>query len=118
MKYQKIQKKNIIEYFEKNKNNNQKLINKVNLTNAIRKLISRYIATTRQEIEINPEGKFKLYIGKYEFWTPEIADDPSFLEEMNEIFKDDVLISHSWNIYNLLDGDSILDKEINKHKLP
>ena len=45
-------KKNIIEYFEKNNNNKQKLINKINLTNAIRKLISRYIATTRQEIEL------------------------------------------------------------------
>ena len=108
-------KKNIIEYFEKNKMKS-KLINKTNLTTAIRRLISRYIASSRQEIEINPEIKFKLYIGKYEFWTQEIVENPSFSMEINEIFKDDVLISHTWEIYNLLEGDNILDKEINKHK--
>ena len=109
-------KKNIIEYFEKNKDNEQKLINKANLTTAIRRLISRYIAGTRQEIEINPETQFKLHIGKYEFWTPEMVEDPSFFVEMNEIFKDNVLISHAWKIYNLLEGDTILEKEINKRK--
>ena len=36
--------------------------------------------------------------------------------EINEIFKDDVLISHTWEIYNLLEGDNILDKEINNQK--
>ena len=36
--------------------------------------------------------------------------------EINEIFKDDVLISHTLEIYNLLEGDNILDTEINKHK--
>ena len=109
-------KKIIIEYFEKNKDNEQKLINKANLTTAIRRLISRYIAGTRQEIEINPETQFKLHIGKYEFWTPEMVEDPSFFVEMNEIFKDNVLISHAWKIYNLLEGDTILEKEINKRK--
>ena len=94
-------KKNIIEYFEKNKMKS-KLINKTNLTTAIRRLISRYIASSRQEIEINPEIKFKLYIGKYEFWTQEIVENPSFSMEINEIFKDDVLISHTLEIYNLL----------------
>ena len=109
-------KKKIIEYFEKNKDDEKLIINKNNLTTAIRRLISRYIAGTRQEIEINPNTQFKLHIGKYEFWTPEIVENPSFFVEMNAIFKDDILISHSWNIYNLLEGDTILDKEINRHK--
>ena len=109
-------KKNIIEYFEKNKNKMKKLINKTNLTTAIRRLISRYIASTSQEIEINPEAKFILYIDKYEFWTKEIVEDPSFYTEINKLFKDDVLISHAWKIYNLLEGDTILYQKTNKHK--
>ena len=47
-----------------------------------------------------------------------MVEDPSFMVEMNEIFKDNILISHYWRIYNILDGDTILNKEINKYNVP
>ena len=102
-------------YFEKNYKE-ENIINKKNLTDALRKLISRSIAGSRQEIEIKPEAQLKLYIGKYELWGQEIVEDESFQKESIILFKDDILICHCWNLYNLLGGDYLLDKEINKNK--
>ena len=108
-------KQYITYYFEKNYKE-ENIINKKNLTDALRKLISRSIAGSRQEIEIKPEAQLKLYIGKYELWGQEIVEDESFQKESIILFKDDILICHCWNLYNLLGGDYLLDKEINKNK--
>ena len=106
-------KKEILEYFEKNKN---KVINKTNLTNALRRLMSRSIAGSRQEIEIKPDSKLKLYISQYELWTQEIVESNDFQLEKDEIIKDDIMICHCWMLYNILDGDILLEKEINRNK--
>ena len=61
----KMPENEINSYFEKNKSE-KKIINKENLTSAIRKLISRSISGTRQEMEIKPDTKLKYYIIKEE----------------------------------------------------
>lgn len=32
-----------------------------------------------------------------------------------QIWKDDILIGHCWNLFNVLDGNILLDMEINKN---
>ena len=108
-------KKSVLEYFEKNKNE-KKVINKNNLTTALRRLMSRSISGSRQEIEIKADSQLKLYIGQYELWTQENVESEAFQLEKDEIIKDDILICHCWMLYNILDGDNFLKKEINKNK--
>ena len=110
---EKIQKY-IIDYFEMNKNE-EKIINKKNLTYALRKLISRSLAGTTVEIDIDSKLQLKLYINKAELWKKEIIENELFDKEINEIFSDEVLIGHCLNVYNLLKGDDYLF-ENNKKK--
>ena len=105
-------------YFEKNKLE-KKIINKENLTSAIRKLISRSISGTRQEMEIKPDTKLKYYIIKEELWNKKVLETEGFENEIDEIFKSEILVGQSAELYNFLDGDMILydkSKEKNKEK--
>ena len=106
-------KKGILDYFEKNKNEG-KIINKKNLTYALRKLISRSLIG--QKIEINADSKLKLYIGKDDLWEKDIIENELFEIEINEIFRDEVLIGHCLYIYNLLKGDDYLLEDNKKKK--
>ena len=108
-------KKYILNYFEENKNE-KALINKNNFTSALRKLISRSIAGSRQEIEIESKAKLKLYIDQYQLWDQEIVENESFQPEILKIVKDDLLVGHFWGLFKLLDGDDILEREKNKNK--
>ena len=104
-------KKNIIDYFEENKNKN-KLINTNNFTTALRKLISRALTGSRQEIEINQVNKLKLYLGKEEFWQQQITEKEEFVNEINDICKDDLIIGYCLDLYDSLGGDAILKNEM------
>ena len=105
----------VLDYFEKNKDEN-KIINKQNFTTALRRLISRYIAGTRQETDIKPEAQLKLFIIRYDLWKKDEAENDLFPIEIEAICKDEILVCHCWNLFKLLDGDSIMEKEINKNK--
>ena len=108
-------KKFILNYFEEIKDK-ETVINKQNLSSALRKIISRSLAGTRQEIDIKPEAKLSLYINKYELWGEELVENVMFQQEIVKIIRDDILIGHCWKLFNLLDGDTILEKEINKNR--
>ena len=86
------------------------------MTTALRRLMSRSISGSRQEIEIKADSQLKLYIGQYELWTQQNVESEAFQREKDEIIKDDILICHCWMFYNILDGDNFLNKEINKNK--
>ena len=105
----------IIEYFEKNEKEN-KIINKENLTFAIRKLISRTIAVTRQEMEIQNTGNLKHYIINEDLWNKTVIETEGFENEIDEIFKNDVLVGQSYKLYLALNGDNILDNKLFKKK--
>ena len=100
----------VINYFDKI--SSQKIINKKNFTEALRRLMSRSIVGTREDIDIKPEQKLKLYISKEELWNKKIIDNPLFDGEVNEICKDEIQIGHCIKLYDLLDGDSFLNKDI------
>jgi hypothetical protein len=106
-------KKLIISYFEENKDK-EKLVNIQNFTKALRKLISRSLVGTRQEIEVKSEAQLKLYIGKADLWPAQLVDKDEFMMEIFMICKDDVIIGNCYSLYNALDGDSILNNEIYK----
>ena len=105
----------IIEYFEKNEKA-KRIINKENLTFAIRKLISRTIAVTRQEMEIQNTGNLKHYIINEDLWNKTDLETEGFENEIDEIFKYDVLVGQSYKLYVALNGDNILDNKLFKKK--
>jgi len=106
-------KKYIIDYFEKNKNP-ENFINKNNTTNALRKLLSRSIAGRREEVDIKSDSKLNNYMNQEYLWDKNIFDDKNFEPEISKLFKEDILIKNAFSIFNLLEGEKILNEEIKK----
>lgn len=94
-------KNNIRNYFEINENNH-KLINKTDFCTALRKLISRSIIGTSEQIDIKSDAKLKLYINREDLWNKSITKDILFEKEIDQIFKDEILIGHCLDLYNSL----------------
>ena len=99
-------RKHILNYFEKN-NSHESLINKRNLTKALRKLLSRSIAGQKEAIDINKDEKLINYINQEYIWDKKTFENPNFEDEMSKIFIDNILIKHAFEIFNLLDGDNM-----------
>ena len=57
-----------------------------------------------------------LHLGKNEFWSKEIADNDEKDNEIYVICPKEIMIGNAWDLYNVLDGDSILNKIIDKNK--
>ena len=108
-------KKHVLDYFKKIENE-KKIINIQDFTFALRRLISRYLAGSRQEIDINAQLELILHIGKNEFWSKEIADNDEKDNELFVICHKDIKIGNAWDLYNVLDGDTILNKIIDRNK--
>jgi len=102
-------KKFIMDYFEKNKNEN-KLININNFTTALRRLISRYLAGSREESDIKTDSALKLYLTKAEFWPIGFVDNDLFEIQIYDICTDDIFIGNAYNLYNILEGDNFNDE--------
>ena len=105
-------KQYILDYFEKNEKDEKKIITKKNLTTALRRLISRFLISSRQEAEINPDLELRSNIGREEFWNKDISNNENFLKEIFDICKKEIKIAHSYRLYEILDGDKILNKEL------
>ena len=103
------------DYFKKIENE-KKIINVRDFTFALRRLISRYLAGARQDIDIKSDLELHLQIVKNEFWSKEIADNDEKDNELAAICIKDIKIGNAFDLYNLLDGDVILSKEIDKNK--
>ena len=108
-------KKYILNYFDIIKNE-KKLITKKNLTSALRKLISRFIAGSRLDIDIKADAELKLYITRIDLWNKNIVENKLFEEEIDKIYKYKILICHSWSLYNLLEGDYNNYEEMHQRK--
>ena len=105
-------KESIIDYFEKNKNDEKKIINKKNFTTALRRLISRFLISSRQEEEIKPELNLSSYIGREELWSINILNNDIFLNEIFDICKNGIKVGMSYRLYEILGGDKILCNEL------
>ena len=97
-------KQYILNYF--NSINQTKKINKKNFTSALRKLISRSIAGSRQDIDMKYDLKLKMYIKREDLWNFNLVNNKSFHDEIDAIFKYEILVGHCWKLYNLLEGEN------------
>ena len=92
----------------------KKLIDLNSLTNAIRKLISRNIVGTRQDVDIRPEADLKLFITKSELWPKRVMEDDTFPDKIDFIFKSPISVGQSLQLYDLLNGDELHFKKEEK----
>jgi hypothetical protein len=112
-------------YFEKNINE-KKIINKDNLTSALRKLLSRYISGSKQESEIKNDAKLKYYITREDLWNKKTLETDGFENELDDIFKEvssfekkeskEIEVGQSQNLYKFLDGNNLLYDKLYKKK--
>ena len=111
-------KKYINEYFQKieNKNSINLLITRNNLTMALRRLISRYLAGTKQEIDINSDRQLFYEMQRGDLWNKEIIDNEGFEDELSVIINNNIIVGSAFDLYNALGGDLLLEMEIFKKK--
>ena len=99
------------------KNGEQKLIEKVNLASACRKLISRYLISKRNDNDINPENLLSLYLEKTDLWDLEIIKNQDLFQmELNNIKDFNIKVSQAYKLCELLDPDNILLKTVMRKK--
>ena len=90
--------------------------NKDNFTSAIRKLISRMVALTRQEMGIQNSVKLKHCIINEDLWNRSIVEKDGFENEIDDIFKFDVTVGQSYKLFIALNGENILNNKLFKKK--
>ena len=97
------------------KNGYEKKIGKINLASACRKLISRYLISSRSDNDINPENLLSLYLDKPDLWDLEIMKEPDIFEvELNEIKEFKIKVNQAFKLCLLLDSENVLLKNIKK----
>ena len=110
-------KKYITEYFNSNKE--EKIINAEIFTRALRKLISRLLAGSRQEIDMDSKTELILFIYKVDLWNHDFYKEINmelFTKEILCICQKDFTIGNCLDLYNSLDGDNFLNDILDKKK--
>ena len=105
-------KQGLLTYFEEN-NNKEKLINKKSLTSALRKLLSRYLIGERQDLFKN-DLQLRLILPQEQFWEQNLIDNDDFCYELGNILAEKITVGHSFELFNILDGDNLLNKYFNE----
>ena len=85
----------------------KKIITRINLAEALRKLISRSIAGTRQETDIKSDLELKLYINREDLWSQEILNNDLFILEIDKIFGHEIFVGHCYSLYKLIKSNDI-----------
>ena len=122
--YKKIiddqKKEKILKLFEDKK---FKVITKIHLASACRKLISRYLVSTRDDTDYSENNKLVLYLDRDEIWTElwkekdkmneeeKIKEEEKFREDLETLRKEDLILGQSYELYNLLGGDKSKELE-------
>ena len=79
-------KKAIKEYFETEINENS-LIKKQDIADAVRRLISRYLSGKRNDTDISEYKKLFDYIQREDLWKTDLSNDDNFKSELSNIFE-------------------------------
>ena len=94
-----------------------KVITKVHLASACRKLISRYLVSTRDDTDYSENNKLVLYLDRDEMWTElwkekenlseeeKNQEEEKFKEDLEILRKQELILGQSYELYNLLGGD-------------
>ncbi len=108
-------KEHILAYFDEDANKIEIVISKRDLASAIRKLISRYLASFRGIEDINPKKKLRLQISREDLWDKNIIEHELFETEINKIFIDEIIVGNSMALYNLIGEEDNNNNEIIKN---
>ena len=102
---------------KKKEEGNGYLIKKVDLSSAVRKLVSRFLSGKREEEDISPESELLLFLqSREDIWKKEIRENANFEKEISELSTFKILIKHSIDFCDVLEGDKILlGDEFKKH---
>ena len=47
-----------------------------------------------------------MYIKREDLWNPNLLKNKLFNQEIDTIFKEEILVGHCWKLYNLLEGEN------------
>jgi len=101
------EKQKIIKYF--NNLNKNCIINKLNLSTAIRRFISKYLSGLTDDSEKNENNKLMPELTREDLWDYSFVSHPYFEGEMDKIDKQfNITIGYAMDLYELLGGDNIL----------
>ena len=93
----------ILKYFE---DGSIKYINKVSLSSACRKLISRYLVSSRHDTDLNENNILSDYLEREELWSKEDWKKFDLIQEDLVILKTSkILVGQCYELYKLLGGD-------------
>ena len=112
-------KTNIIKSFE---DGSIKYINKISLSSACRKLISRYLVSSRHDTDLNENNNLNDYLEREELWSKEDWKNNDLIQEDLNILKTNkILVGHCYELYKLLGGDETealkgIDSNINEEE--
>jgi hypothetical protein len=84
-----------------------KIITKTSLATACRKLISRYLVSTRDDTDFSENNKLDLYLKREELWNLETWKnlEDKITQELDILGKEELTLGQSYELYNLLGGD-------------
>ena len=96
----------IEKYFSDNKD---VLLNKLNISTAIRRFISRSLVGIREDMDVeNTHELFEILRYKEDCWNMEIVSSARFDSEIESLQKLEIKVGEILNLYERLGGDSIL----------
>jgi len=97
------QKEKILKLFD---GKQLKIITKKNLSSACRKLISRYLVSTRDDTDYSENNKLTLYLDREEMWSAELWKNEEIIKQDLEVLsKEELILGQSYELYNILGGD-------------
>ena len=81
---------------------------------ACRKLISRYLVSTRNDTDCNENNDLCLYLDRQELWSlPWTNENEEILiSDLKILKKEKIIIGQCYELYNLLGGDEKKDMDI------
>ena len=95
----------ILKLFDEKKINS---FNKIDLASACRKIISRYLVSTRDDTDCNENNKLDLYLDREEMWDEKwINNEGNIIKDLEILGKVEITLGQSYELYNLLGGDEI-----------
>jgi hypothetical protein len=104
--------KNIEDYF---KNNPDVLLNKLQISTAVRRFISRSLVGLREDSEVKENQElFEVLRYKEDCWNRECLNSDKFDKEIEILKKLDIKVEEALNLYEKLGGDLSLLSEFDK----
>ena len=89
-----------------------KSFEKIDLATACRKLISRYLVSTRDDTDISENNQLVLYLEKEEMWGEKWnINEDNIKKDLDILSKEQLTVGQGYELYNLLGGDEAKIKE-------